>query len=232
MPLLQCPVCQSHLTVTVNAPTRLTCPRCLSPLVNTLAAEALSPQRVLPVEAQISHDNTLLRGVLALIAVAAFVGTLAEIDDNPGLAVTFILLSASTLIVMFTVMPAKIPVQIREVAEGSTYGDGSVLSYRSRVSARSDSTSLGAFVAGFLISIVVCAVCFVILAATAEGGGKTAHVVWFLLVVGIMIGFITGASRVSYRWRGFGLGTTVGMCLGMLAVGPCAFCYLIFAVAG
>ena len=50
---------------------------------------------------------------------------------------------------------------------------------------------------------------------------------WGYGLFGAVAGFIVATVRLSGRWRGFGPGAAAGMCLGMLALGPCAACYLL-----
>jgi hypothetical protein len=42
----------------------------------------------------------------------------------------------------------------------------------------------------------------------------------------MVVSFIVASVRFSGRWRGFGPGATVGLVLGLMALGPCAACYL------
>ena len=90
--------------------------------------------------------------------------------------------------------------------------------------------SAGAVAAGFFSSIGVCAVGFFILGSTADTrgrGGGPSHALILSAVVLMVVAFIVATVRLGGRWRGFGPGATAGLCLGMLALGPCAACYLL-----
>jgi hypothetical protein len=91
----------------------------------------------------------------------------------------------------------------------------------------------GAVAAGFFSAIGVCAAGFYVLAVTANWNGGSAsskHDLHAMILAGVVIavlGFIGVTVHVGIRWRGFAAGAIAGLCMGMLALGPCAACYLL-----
>jgi hypothetical protein len=77
----------------------------------------------------------------------------------------------------------------------------------------------------------VCALGFLILGSTVEmnnsrRSGVNVHAIILAGVVFMVITFMVMTARLSGRWRGFGPGAAAGLVLGLLALGPCAACYL------
>ena len=111
--------------------------------------------------------------------------------------------------------------------------DTPVLDYgqrRYRYKTKEPGVSMGAFVLGFFAAIGLGAVCFFGLAGTIgdlrRSPGEGLFV--FTLVLAALIGLIIGALRVGRNpdFNGFGRGVATGLVLAMMALGPCAFCYL------
>jgi ribosomal protein S27E len=70
---LRCPRCGQSLTASENAPRRLTCPKCLSPIDNPGAASLKGRVPVIPLEQQATSDTFLSHlMVLLLLAIVAF----------------------------------------------------------------------------------------------------------------------------------------------------------------
>jgi hypothetical protein len=207
---LLCPHCQTKLTVSDRAQQRLTCPRCLAPLLNPYAVDSsqpMAPRPVIPLEQQIARDQSLSRGGLIAIIVLLTIGGLVIIGvrskrETDGLA------GASTR----PGPPPPIP---------------GTLSYQ-RAQDRNDGPTVLRFTGGFFTAIGVCAGCVILLGATVDFQPKSAHVLFLGIVLAAVVGLIllTTSVRRIPGWSGFGLGVTVGLVLGMMALGPCGFCYL------
>ena len=86
----------------------------------------------------------------------------------------------------------------------------------------------GAATSGFFAAIGICAAGFFILAETIQSTSGVGLA--YLATIGAsIVVFCIMAARLNKRsgMYGFGQGAALGMVLGMLALGPCAFCYLI-----
>jgi hypothetical protein len=83
-----------------------------------------------------------------------------------------------------------------------------------------------AAVGGFFAALAVCAVGFFTLGFTVDSY-KGKHGLILLGVVTLVLLFVFSTPGLASRpkWRGYGRGVTIGMSLGLLALGPCAFCY-------
>jgi hypothetical protein len=243
-----CPRCGLGLTVSEHAPRHLSCPRCLARLVNPAAPDSedtsfpIAPVPVIPLDRQVERDTHIGRWVLLLLmglmTIAAFMSFGAR-QPIGGLFV-LILMAALGTFVMSTggvrdgredVWREEAPLRPASVDAGGT----TVLEYVVPSRPARTGATVGAVAAGFFSSIGVCALGFVILAATTDysgsvrGGppGKVAHALVLAAVVAAVGIYITLTARYARRWRGFGPGATAGMCLGLLALGPCAACYLL-----
>ena len=91
-----------------------------------------------------------------------------------------------------------------------------------------DPVNILATLGGFFLSIGVCAGGFFLLGFTANyrTGGKP---IYLLLVAIAVIAVIIFGSVFGDRegLRGFKPALFIGLALGMMALGPCGFCYLI-----
>jgi hypothetical protein len=87
-------------------------------------------------------------------------------------------------------------------------------------------TSVGATIGGFFAAVGVCALGFLILLGTLDKA-KYHHGEILLGIVLMVLAFAFVTPNLSRRpgWRGYGMGVTIGLTLGLLALGPCAFCY-------
>jgi len=83
-----------------------------------------------------------------------------------------------------------------------------------------------AAVGGFFAALGVCAAGFFTLGFTVDAY-KGMHGLILLGVVTFVLLFAFSTPGLSNRpkWRGYGRGVMIGMCLGLLALAPCAFCY-------
>jgi hypothetical protein len=234
------------LTVTENAPPRVTCPVCLSALVNP--ASPLSgvprPVPVIPLDRQVERDTRwvsyLVYGLLALLAFAAIM-TLGRGNARNGsfvvllvggLATTVYFLSAARADARPPQSPAGPHPSSPEPPPMPGPGGSVMLEYGTRQPLSRPSATAGAVLAGFFSAIGVCALGVYILTITAGNPGRSgsahnSNVAYLGGVVMMVLLYIIGMVPVSQRWRGFLPGAISGLCLGMLALGPCAACYLL-----
>jgi hypothetical protein len=74
---------------------------------------------------------------------------------------------------------------------------------------------------------------FIILtvAATSSAGPRRPGPAFGVLVlagiVAVVALFIVSVRRTTRAWPGYGPGATAGLVLGLMALGPCAACYLL-----
>ena len=243
---ITCLQCGNELTVTEIAPPRVSCPRCLAALDNP--ASLMSPTRpvpVIPLDQQVERDthwsSYLICGLLILFGLAAII-SFSQAGLRQGV---FVLVVIGGIVACFypfvaarldTAEPERAPPG-ESLAPPPFPGPGgaTVLGYGTPRRAPRPAATPGAVAAGFFGAVGVCAAGFFTLAATADfnpGGfqrapGRNYNSLILAAVVILVIVFIVLAVRVSGRWRGFGPGAAAGLCLGMLALGPCAACYLL-----
>lgn len=234
---LMCPRCQTRLTVSDAAQRQLTCPRCLAQLLNPYGVDPsnqTAPRPVIPLEQQVSRDQSLSRGGLIAIMVLLTVGGMIMIGSMDlgmvGRILTLVLLTAAAAGLVMIGLRSKsesdaLSSVTKPVAAPPPIPAG--LSYRSASDEGDGRTGLR-FAGGFFTAIGVCAGCFILLAATVDYQPKAAHIVFLGIVLAAVVGLIllTTSVRRNPSWRGFGPGVTVGLVLGLMALGPCGFCYL------
>jgi hypothetical protein len=211
MPQIMCPRCQTNLTISDTAPRLLTCPRCIAQLINPYAADAppqTAPRPVIPLEQQVSRDQSLSRGGLIAMMVLLTIGGLVLIAVRSKVESFARLTGAPEA----RPQPPPIPPP---------------LTYRS-YQQESDGRVGLRFAGGFFTSIGVCAACFILLGATVGYQPKEAHILFLGVALAAVVGLILLSVSMHRKadWRGFGPGVTVGLVLGMMALGPCGFCYL------
>ena len=252
---LVCPHCGAKLTVSPAAPRVVTCPRCLYRLLNPQGGEADTastaatlpapplPMRVLPLETQAHSDTSATIAMLLVLVVLLAVGAfLSATTMGIGSAAFNVLLVLLILTFAAIVIVAGYRNQKRMLAAAAVtatmppaprYPSDAVLSYRTPQP--SEPTNYVAATGGFFSAIGLCAGGFFLLAATSgmgsqtsSGAAKSERGFFLLLVIAAVIGFMIAAPVLAQRkgWKGFGLGATIGLVLGLLALGPCAFCYL------
>ena len=243
-----CPRCGQSLTVSAQAPPRVSCPRCLAALVNPAspASGVPRPVPVLPLDRQIERDTRLggwlFAGTLALMSVAAFF-TFVMGNGRDGWFVLLLIGGLATVVYFVGTAradaapaPAREPPPMPDTSPGSTPppmpGDAGVLEYGGPQRVYRPAATAGAVAAGFFSAVGVCAAGFLILGYTSDlsgsrRAGPNYHALILAGVVVAVIGFIVVAVRISGRWRGFGPGSIAGLCLGLMALGPCAACYLL-----
>jgi hypothetical protein len=234
---LICPRCHTRLTVSDAAQQRLTCPRCLAELLNPHGVDPskqTAPRPVIPIEQQVSRDQSLSRGGLIAIMVLLTIGGMIMIGGMNlgavGKILTLVLLTAAAAGLVMIGLRSKSETDALATVTKSSPAPPPIsgaLSYRSARDEGDGWTGLR-FAGGFFAAIGVCAGCFILLAATVDYQPKAAHVVFLGVVLAAVVGLIvlTTSVRRNPSWSGFGPGVTVGLVLGMMALGPCGFCYL------
>ena len=118
--------------------------------------------------------------------------------------------------------PAPPPVEPRETP---------VLPYRAPrldTPTQRPGSSVGPFIIGFVASLGVCVGGFMLLGLTFEVS-QPLRWVSFSVVCGAVVGlfFLRYPLQQRFGFSGFGRGVTVGVILGMMALGPCAGCYFL-----
>ena len=237
---ITCPRCGLTLTVSEHAPPRVSCPRCLAALVNPASPlSGVRPMPVIPLDRQVERDTRLSTfltyGLLVVLAIAAAV-TMVGGAPRAGLFVALLLGGLAALVYFLRAARARPrPPAAKDAPDLGALPpplpgpDGTaVIEY----GVPRPAATAGAVAGGFFAAIGVCAAGFFTLAATADLGGSRRsganyNALFLAAVVLSVIAFIVITVRTSGRWRGFGPGAAAGLCLGMLALGPCAACYLL-----
>jgi hypothetical protein len=241
---ITCPRCGQQLTVTESAPPRVTCPVCLAALVNPASPYSGVPRPVpvIPLDHQVARDTRwvtwLIYALLALLAFMAIV-TIAHGTFRSGMYMILIAGGLATFLYFFGEIRADMKSPPAPTPEGAAPsvppepGRPAVLEYGLPRGPSRPPATAGAVAAGFFSAIGVCAAGFYVLAITADWSGGSAsakhsgHAMILAGVVILVIGFLGVVVRVGVRWRGLVAGATAGLCLGLLALGPCAACYLL-----
>jgi hypothetical protein len=85
-----------------------------------------------------------------------------------------------------------------------------------------------AFLGGFIMAIVIGIICFYALVATGDRTSVGTRRMVFAGMVAVIVGLIFGALQLRRRpgWAGFGRGVAIGLALALMALGPCAACYV------
>ena len=239
---ITCPRCALALSVSERAPRLISCPRCLSPLVNpaSTAADpgttAVVPVPVLPLDEQVGRDmrvgKWLLVALTALLGVALLL-TLGSGDGRGALFVLLLLGGLGAFTFLFAGVRGSPP---RADAGGPALppplptADGRPMLEYGGARPLRPPASAAAVAAGFFSAVAVCAFGFIVLGATANFGGRSGpnyNALILAVVVAAVVFYIVLLVRNAGRWPGFGPGATAGLVLGLMALGPCAACYLL-----
>ena len=239
---ITCPRCGRQLTVTENAPAQVTCPVCLAALVNP--ASPLSgvprPVPVIPLDRQVARDTRWVTWlVFILLALLAFVAivTISRGNARGGTNMILMVGGLATFVYFFGAIradtkppPAATPQRAAPPVPAEP-GGPAVLEYGVPRRPARPAVTVGAVTGGFFSAIGVCALGFFILATTvsagSRGSGQHGQVQYLSLVAAMVLIYVVMVPGISIRWRGFAPGAIAGLCLGMLALGPCAACYLL-----
>jgi hypothetical protein len=246
---ITCPRCGQELTVTENAPPQVSCPRCLAALVNPASPHSgMRPIPVIPLDQQVERDTRwvtyLTYGVLALLVVSVVL-TIAGVNLRQGMFVLLLLGGLATFLYFLGAARGEgkprgvsAPGESDQFEPPAEAGGAVVLPYGGPNRPHRAAVTPGAVAAGLFSALGVCALGFYILAATVDynpggysRGGSAAGTNYHAHILGgvicLIIAYIAVSIRVTFRWRGFAPGAAAGLCLGMLALGPCAACYLL-----
>jgi hypothetical protein len=202
----------------------------------------MAPVPVIPLDRQVERDTRIGRWVLLLLLglmTVAAIMTFGARQPVGGLFVLILMAALGTFVLstggVRDVRDEAWQQQEAPSRPGPADARGTVLEYVVPRRPEQPAATAGAVAAGFFSSIGVCALGFVILAATTDYSGsvrggppaKVGHALILASVVAAVGIYIALTARYARRWRGFGPGATAGMCLGLLALGPCAACYLL-----
>jgi hypothetical protein len=236
----QCKSCGTYLTVSEYAPMTLTCPRCLAKIQRpaTTAVPPPIPIRAIPLDDEVENDRSVALPVIVLISIMIVLGLFIMAASAPVELKTPVAMIIGILVVLAiavgltAALKRRLPPEAKLVApEVSDAAHSPVLNYSSvrKQPYTVPRVQTGWFVSGFFSSLLVCAGGFTLLAATFQGvsGQSGGNLIYLLAVIFSIVGLIWMATRINRRLSGFLLGSTIGLCLGMLALGPCAFCYLL-----
>jgi hypothetical protein len=150
--------------------------------------------------------HSLLLSIMLLMLVAALVAVIIAIGRNPQ-------------------TPPPLPPPIP-----GSFSSGQMLQYHSlrRQYANESGIRVLPFLGGFFGSLLACAAAFVLLAATLDVS-QQGRMLIFLGVGTCFAGLVVLAARLGKRpaLSGIGRGVAIGLALGMMALGPCAFCYVL-----
>jgi len=244
---LICPKCHERLWVGQMQIPLLTCPGCLGLIVNPNAASGvhiqqtpraragLEPRQVIPLEEEVGFD---LRGTVAGLVVLGLVlsaGGLAAflLLKQPRLGVVLV---GAAMMVGGGVMIANRRANAQpEISAAGPARDGSVLEYQRSgaklpfIQQPRPQVSVLAFLGGFIMAIVIGIICFYAMVVTGERTSVTTRRLVFAGMAAVIVGLIFAALqlRKTPGWTGFGRGVAIGLALAMMALGPCAACYVL-----
>jgi hypothetical protein len=242
---LICPHCREKLWVGNMQIPLVTCPRCLGVIVNPNAATGLSepppiprrsaePRDVIPIEDEVKLDLRATILGLVVLGLTLLMGGLGAIFIVQMPALSVILIGAAMMVaggVLFAKWQAAAGPLMSST--GPSRGGG-VLEYQRSVAKLpyiqqpKEHVSLFAFFGGFIMAIVIGIICFYSLVATGERSSVATRRLVFAGMVVVIVGLIVAAVnlRRSPGWRGFGRGVAIGLALALMALGPCAACYV------
>jgi ribosomal protein S27E len=210
------------------------------------------PMKVLPLETQAHRDSgitvSMMIVLVVLLAVGAFISAATAGIESAmfNFILVLLLMGFTATVIVSSVRKQK---RDREIAEAVTKmpqpsrEQREMLMYQAPYQyspTPTEPTSAAAAAGGFFASIALCAAGFFLLAATSglsrpssTAGMPATRGFFLLIVVAAVITYMIGIPAMARRpgWKGFGTGATIGLTLGMLALGPCAFCYLITLTA-
>jgi hypothetical protein len=244
-----CPSCGQLLWIKMHSPARITCPKCLALVVNSTVRvpPAIEPKDVLPVDQDVENDRTGTIRALVVLAIVLLVGAIgAATQVGIGRIFLPLLLCAVVLAAIASAVGMRAP-EIHEPqpdeksekegaapsqhpASSPPESTARVLDYGHRRYKSKQKVSLGAFALGFFAAIGFGAIAFYVMGFTFErdtvSTGERRLI--FILLLAVMIGLIFGAMRIGKnpRFNGIGRGVAIGLALAMMAVGPCALCYI------
>jgi hypothetical protein len=142
---------------------------------------------------------------------------------QPGLSV--ILIGAGLMTAGGVIYANRPKAQLETTLAPGPMRGGTVLEYQQ---ARPQ-VSVLAFLGGFIMAVVIGIICFYAMVATGERTSVTTRRLVFSGMVVVIVGLIIAAINLRRvpGWTGFGRGVAIGLALAMMALGPCAACYML-----
>ena len=224
---LICPTCHEKLWVAQMQVPLLTCPRCLSVIVNPNAAQSrgsIEPRQVIPLEDDVGHDLRGTVGGLVVLGLTLIISGLGAVFVARQSALGVVLIGAGMMTAGGVMYANRRRVAREESLPPPTIRGGGVLEY-----GQARQVSVLAFLGGFITAIAIGIICFYALVATGERTSVTTRRIVFAGMVVVIVGLIFAAIQLRRRpgWAGFGRGVAIGLALAMMALGPCAACYVL-----
>jgi len=231
--ILICPKCRERLWVGEMQIPLVTCPRCLSRVINPNAArepievEPISqnrrPRRVIPLENETGIDLRETTHWLGVLAAGLFIGAIL-IANWLGMNIMTVALLVGAIVLTGAIpvihrksrrINEPAPQYLQRVERGGT----TVFDYASP--RQSDGSS---FAGGFGLAIGLSFITMVLM-GIARGAGRVLPVGVGIAGIGVLIYFTVRAAR-DPQGTGFLQGLVVGTVLGSLSCGPCALAAL------
>ncbi|HWB55116.1 MAG TPA: hypothetical protein VG722_13020 [Tepidisphaeraceae bacterium] len=220
---IRCGKCGGTFTISPMAPESILCPHCRVELSNPYMQ---TPQPVIPIEESTWTEMAMGTAGIMLLGIIAIIGLLS-LSTTPIIFMGLVVIA----VVIGIAWPWKMGTPVTDsgpVDPTPTAVEQYVLPYQSPRKQIPTRPRAGPFILGFFIAIAVAAGAFVAMALTADSRSDT-H---FLVITGIVaayIGIIMGSMALGQRtsWAGVGRGVAVGVALGLIAIVPCAGCYML-----
>jgi hypothetical protein len=226
--------------VAETAPKILTCPRCLARIERPgpVVSQSPPPLRALALDEEAEGDSKLAIPLIVLMIFFVVVGLGVSASPMPPqlkmVAILFLLLFAAITWAFATAgpkathVPAEMAVVPPPLESAESIPTLQYSSLRRQVQPDEARTHTGWFVMGFFAALGVCACGFALLAATIDNRRNGLGGLYLLVVFAGVAAVIVCAGIINRnpRRRGILPGVILGTILGMIALGPCAFCYL------
>lgn len=231
---INCPRCGVLLQLQDVAPPRLTCPRCLGIVANPRATTMnVAPRRVLPLDADTATDAGHTKIGLLVLAIGMLVGGIMSVVMLHSVGVAVVLMVGAVAIVPIVLArrlsaPSMQPIATARSGPPPLPTDGT-LQYQSQQLYRRERGILPLpFMGGFFGSLLMCGGAFVLMASTVRYDQLERQVI-AVAMLAALAGTAVASGFLGKRpaFRGIGRGFIIGLCLGMFALGPCAFCYML-----
>lgn len=224
--VLICPKCRQRLWVGDIQIPLVTCSRCLARVVNPNAARDEDGRRisrhVIPVESETSSDVRDIHRWLVALSILLFVGGILVAFWH-GINLTSALMMAAGLVMGAAVMPLYR--RSREVGESPApdfyrepRGKVTILDYANIRGNREG--SIGGFLSGFTLAIVISFLTFMAAAVGRLSGQAVGIIALAGGIATIIILIVRNASKSQNR--DFFNGLVAGSILGGMSCGPCA----------
>jgi hypothetical protein len=233
---LTCYSCRKPLVIANEAPAEVSCPHCLATIENPRQARPPhSPMRVIPFDQEVRNDLLGSNRTIVLLSVGwVIVAFVAAHDGRVGLAA--LLIAAAILFASISAFVNRERVHWAERIDDTPTevapSAGGVLSYARPPRDRTGTAGmLLRFLGGFFIGLAICVGSMFLLGASydaARTSGARPVVVGVVGAVYLTIGIAAITSDRKGILIGLGRGISVGLVLGLMALGPCALCYLGF----